>query len=137
MRRLRTLKPVNNGKKINSFGLVIDDKNNVQKILDLEGARQAMRLVRERANREGKRVEQPLPGIIFKNWSLVNFTPEEYFNAMKDLMKLSAVAKSARTRKNLESGRMNRIEANQRKTGRIANLRSTIRKSRRELNNLM
>jgi len=133
----RTLKPVNNGKKINSFGLVIDDKNNVQKILDLEGARQAMRLVRERANREGKTVEQPLPGIIFKNWSLVNFTPNEYFNAMKDLMKLSAVGKGKRTRNNLESGRTNRIEANQRKTARIANLRSTIRKSRRELNNLM
>src|SRR6056300_1317030 len=134
----RTLKPVNNkNKKITSFGLVIDDKNNVKSILDLEGARQAMRLVRERAIRENKTVKQPLPGIIFENWSLVNFTPEEYFNAMKDLMKLSAVAKSARTRKNLESGRMNRIEANQRKTGRIANLRSTIRKSRRELNNLM
>jgi len=134
----RTLKPVNNkNKNITSFGLVIDDKNNVKSILDLEGATRAMRNVRERANREGKRVEQPLPGIIFKNWSLVNFTSNEYFNAMKDLMKLSAVAKSARTRKNLESGRMNRIEANQRKTGRIANLRSTIRKSRRELNNLM
>jgi len=134
----RTLKPVNNiNKNITSFGLVIDDKNNVKAILDLEGARRAMRNVRERANREGKRVEQPLPGIIFKNWSLVNFTPNEYFNAMKDLMKLSAVAKSARTRKNLKSGMMNRIEANQRKTARIANLRSTIRKSRRELNNLM
>jgi len=134
----RTLKPVNNkNKKITSFGLVIDDKNNVKSILDLEGATRAMRNVRERAKRENKTVKQPLPGIIFENWSLVNFTPEEYFNAMKDLMKLSAVAKSARTRKNLESGRMNRIEANQRKTGRIANLRSTIRKSRRELNNLM
>jgi ankyrin repeat protein len=134
----RTLKPVNNkNKNITSFGLVIDDKNEVKAILDLEGARRAMRLVRERANRENKTVKQPLPGIIFENWSLVNFTPEEYFNAMKDLMKLSAVAKSARTRKNLESGRMNRIEANQRKTARIANLRSTIRKSRRELNNLM
>jgi len=133
----RTLKPVNNGKNINSFGLVIDDKNNVQKILDLEGARLAMNKVQERAIREGKRVEQPLPGIIFKNWSLVNFTPNEYFNAMKDLMKLSAFAKSARTRKNLKSRMMNRIEANQRKTARIANLRSTIQKSRRELNNLM
>ena len=134
----RTLKPVNNkNKNITSFGLVIDDKNEVKAILDLEGARRAMRLVRERANREGKRVEQPLPGIIFKNWSLVNFTPEEYFNAMKDLIKLSAVAKSARTRTNLKSGRMNRIRANEKKTGRIANLRSTIRKSRRELNNLM
>src|SRR6056300_1746950 len=134
----RTLKPVNNkNKNITSFGLVIDDKNEVKAILDLEGARRAMRLVRERANRENKTVKQPLPGIIFENWSLVNFTPKEYFNAMKDLMKLSAVAKSARTRKNLESGRMNRIEANQRKTARIANLRSTIRKSRRELNNLM
>jgi ankyrin repeat protein len=134
----RTLKPVNNkNKKITSFGLVIDDKNNVKSILDLEGATRAMRNVRERAIRENKTVKQPLPGIIFENWSLVNFTPEEYFNAMKDLMKLSAVAKSARTRKNLESGRMNRIEANQRKTARIANLRSTIRKSRRELNNLM
>ena len=134
----RTLKPVNNkNKNITSFGLVIDDKNNVKSILDLEGATRAMRNVRERANREGKRVEQPLPGIIFKNWSLVNFTPNEYFNAMKDLMKLSAVAKSARTRTNLKSGRMNRIRANEKKTGRIANLRSTIRKSRRELNNLM
>jgi ankyrin repeat protein len=134
----RTLKPVNNKNKIiTSFGLVIDDKNNVKSILDLEGATRAMRNVRERAKRENKTVKQPLPGIIFENWSLVNFTPEEYFNAMKDLMKLSAVAKSARTRKNLESGRMNRIEANQRKTARIANLRSTIRKSRRELNNLM
>ena len=132
------LKPVNNkNKNITSFGLVIDDKNNVKAILDLEGARRAMRLVRERANRENKTVEQPLPGIIFKNWSLVNFTPEEYFNAMKDLMKLSAVAKSARTRKNLKSGRMNRIEANQRKTARIASLRSTIQKSKKELNNLM
>src|SRR6056300_1340121 len=134
----RTLKPVNNkNKKITSFGLVIDDKNNVKSILDLEGARQAMRLVRERAIRENKTVKQPLPGIIYKNWELINFTPNEYFNAMKDLQKISAFAKSARTRKNLESGRMNRIEANQRKTGRIANLRSTIRKSRRELNNLM
>ena len=134
----RTLKPVNNkNKNITSFGLVIDDKNNVKAILDLEGARRAMRLVRERANRENKTVEQPLPGIIFKNWSLVNFTPNEYFNAMKDLQKLSAIRKGKRTRNNLKSGNMNRIEANQRKTARIANLRSTIRKSRRELNNLM
>jgi ankyrin repeat protein len=134
----RTLKPVNNkNKNITSFGLVIDDKNNVKSILDLEGATRAMRNVRERAKRENKTVKQPLPGIIFENWSLVNFTPEEYFNAMKDLMKLSAVAKSARTRTNLKSGRMNRIRANEKKTARIANLRSTIRKSRRELNNLM
>ena len=134
----RTLKPVNiKNKNITSFGLVIDDKNNVKAILDLEGARRAMRLVRERANRENKTVEQPLPGIIFKNWSLVNFTPNEYFNAMKDLQKLSAIRKGKRTRNNLKSGNMNRIEANQRKTARIANLRSTIRKSRRELNNLM
>jgi len=134
----RTLKPVNSkGKKINSFGLVIDDKNNVQKILNLEGARLAMRLVRERANRANKTVEQPLPGIIYKNWELINFTPNEYFNAMKDLQKISAFAKSARTRKNLKSSVMSRIEANQRKTARIANLRSTIQKSRRELNNLM
>jgi hypothetical protein len=82
-------------------------------------------------------VEQPLPGIIFKNWSLVNFTPEEYFNAMKDLIKLSAVAKSARTRTNLKSGRMNRIRANEKKTAEIANLRSTIRKASKRLNNLM
>jgi len=134
----RTLKPVNiKNKNITSFGLVIDDKNNVKAILDLEGARRAMRLVRERANRENKTVEQPLPGIIFKNWSLVNFTPNEYFNAMKDLQKLSAIRKGKRTRNNLKSGNMNRIEANQRKTARIANLRSTIQKSRRELNNLM
>ena len=132
------LKPVNSkGKKINSFGLVIDDKNNVQKILNLEGARLAMRMVRERANRANKTVEQPLPGIIYKNWELINFTPNEYFNAMKDLMKISAIAKSARTRKNLKSSRMNRIEANQRKTARIATLRSTIQKSKKELNNLM
>ena len=116
---------------------MIDDKNNVKAILDLEGARRAMRNVRERANRENKTVEQPLPGIIFKNWSLVNFTPNEYFNAMKDLQKLSAIRKGKRTRNNLKSGNMNRIEANQRKTARIANLRSTIQKSRRELNNLM
>ena len=132
------LKPVNNkNKNITSFGLVIDDKNNVKSILDLEGARRAMRNVRERANRENKTVEQPLPGIIFKNWSLVNFTPNEYFNAMKDLMKLSAIAKSARTRKNLKSSRMNRIEANEKKTAEIANLRSTIRKASKRLNNLM
>jgi ankyrin repeat protein len=50
----RTLKPVNNkNKNITSFGLVIDDKNNVKSILDLEGATRAMRNVRERANREG------------------------------------------------------------------------------------
>ena len=134
----RTLKPVNSkGKKINSFGLVIDDKNNVQKILNLEGARLAMRLVRERANRANKTVEQPLPGIIYKNWELINFTPNEYFNAMKDLQKISAFAKSARTRKNLKSSVMSRIEANQRKTARIATLRSTIQKSKKELNNLM
>jgi len=96
-----------------------------------------MRNVRERANREGKRVEQPLPGIIFKNWSLVNFTPNEYFNAMKDLTKLSVLRKGKRTRNNLESGRMNRIEANQKKTAEIANLRSTIRKASKRLNNLM
>jgi ankyrin repeat protein len=134
----RTLKPVNNkNKNITSFGLVIDDKNNVKAILDLEGARRAMRNVRERANRENKTVEQPLPGIIFKNWSLVNFTPNEYFNAMKDLQKLSAIRKGKRTRNNLKSGSMNRIEANQRKTAEIANLRSTIRKASRRLNNLM
>jgi ankyrin repeat protein len=134
----RTLKPVNNkNKNITSFGLVIDDKNNVKSILDLEGATRAMRNVRERANREGKRVEQPLPGIIFKNWSLVNFTSNEYFNAMKDLQKLTAIAKSARTRKNLKSGRMNRIERNQKKTAKIANLRSMIRKTQGEINNLM
>ena len=133
----RTLKPVNNGKNITSLGLVIDDKNNVKAILDLEGATRAMRNVRERANREGKRVEQPLPGIIFKNWSLVNFIPNEYFNAMKDLTKLSVLRKGKRTRNNLESGRMNRIEANQKKTAEIANLRSTIRKASKRLNNLM
>jgi len=134
----RTLKPVNNkNKNITSFGLVIDDKNNVKSILDLEGATRAMRNVRERANREGKTVKQPLPGVIFENWSLVNFTPEEYFNAMKDLQKLTAIAKSARTRKNLKSGRMNRIERNQKKTAKIANLRSMIRKTQGEINNLM
>ena len=126
----RTLKPVNNkNKNITSFGLVIDDKNNVKSILDLEGATRAMRNVRERANREGKTVKQPLPGVIFENWSLVNFTPEEYFKVMKDLQKLTAIAKSTRTRKNLKSGRMNRIERNQKKTAKIANLRSMIRKT--------
>ncbi len=134
----RTLKPVNNkNKNITSFGLVIDDKNNVKSILDLEGATRAMRNVRERANREGKTVKQPLPGVIFENWSLVNFTPEEYFKVMKDLQKLTAIAKSARTRKNLKSGRMNRIERNQKKTAKIANLRSMIRKTQGEINNLM
>ena len=134
----RTLKPVNNkNKNITSFGLVIDDKNNVKSILDLEGATRAMRNVRERANREGKTVKQPLPGVIFENWSLVNFTPEEYFKVMKDLQKLTAIAKSTRTRKNLKSGRMNRIERNQNKTAKIANLRSMIRKTQGEINNLM
>jgi ankyrin repeat protein len=134
----RTLKPVNNkNKNITSFGLVIDDKNNVKSILDLEGATRAMRNVRERANREGKTVKQPLPGVIFENWSLVNFTPEEYFKVMKDLQKLTAIAKSTRTRKNLKSGRMNRIERNQKKTAKIANLRSMIRKTQGEINNLM
>ena len=132
------MKPVNNkNKNITSFGLVIDDKNNVKSILDLEGATRAMRNVRERANREGKTVKQPLPGVIFENWSLVNFTPEEYFKVMKDLQKLTAIAKSARTRKNLKSGRMNRIEANQRKTAKIATLRSTIRNAEKEIKNLM
>jgi len=134
----KTLKPVNKGeKKIKSFGLVIDDKNNVQKIINMEEARKGINATRERANRERKRVEQPLPGIVYKNWSLVNFTPKEYFKAMKDLDKLSAIRKGKRTRNNLKSGSMKRVEANQRKTARIANLRSTIRKSKRELNNLM
>jgi len=132
------LKPVNNkNKNITSFGLVIDDKNNVKSILDLEGARRAMRNVRDRANREGKTVEQPLPGIIFKNWELINFTPNEYFNAMKDLQKLSAIRKGKRTRNNLKSGNLSRIRANEKKTAEIANLRSTIRKASKRLNNLM
>jgi len=84
----RDLKPVNRkNKHITSFGLVIDDKNNVKYILDLEGARRAMRNVRERANRLEKRVEQPLPGIIFShNWSLVNFNRVEYCTALGEAL---------------------------------------------------
>jgi len=114
--RYRDLKPVNqNAPHINSFGLVIDDKKNPMYILELEGARRAMRNVRER-RRVGMRVNHPLPGIIFKNWSLVNFTRNEYLKAVKDLQKLSALAKSARTRKAPKStnignlvARMNRM----------------------------
>jgi len=134
----KTLKPVNKGeKKIKSFGLVIDNKNKPMQIVDAEGAKRGLRTTQERANRLGKRVEQPLPGVIFKNWSLVNFTPKEYFDARKSLEKMSARAKGKRTRNNLKSGRMSRIEANQRKTARISSLRKTMRNTQKELNNLM
>ena len=134
----RTLKPVNKrNKKINSVGLVIDNKNEVKYLLDMEGARKAINTTRDRAIREGKTVKQKLPGIIFENWSLVNFTRNEYFKALKDLEKLSVLRKGKRTRNNLKSGRMNRIEENQLKTKKISTLRKTVRNAQKELNKLI
>jgi len=138
----KTLKPINKGeKKIKSFGLVIDDKNRPQKILDAESAKEGLKATKERANRARRQGQPPptapLPGVIFKNWDLVNFTPKEYFEAQKTLEKISARAKGKRTRNNLKSSTMKRIEANQRKTARISRLRKTIRNTQKELNNLM
>jgi len=87
----KTLKPVNKGNKtITSFGLVINNKNQPQQIIDAEGAKKSMKItetIRNKATIEGKPLPPPLPGVIFENWSLVNFTKKEYNEAMKSVMK--------------------------------------------------
>jgi len=127
---LKTLKPVSKGEKnLGRLGMVINGKNKPIRLVNTTQLRNAQRYSRS----------QTVRGIFHPelNWSLINVTPEEYSKERKKMEKLSAIAKSARTRKNLKTGRTKRIEANQRKTARIAGLHRTMRNLQKELNTLI
>lgn len=128
---LKTLKPVNkDDNRLGGLGLVIDNGNNPIRFVNATVLRNAIN--RSQTN--------TVRGVFHNNWSLINVTPKEYFDARKGMEKLSAMAKGKRTRKNLETGRTNRIEGNMKKTNEIAKLRTIIRSAKiakKRLNNLM
>ena len=128
---LKTLKPVNKGEpKLGGLGLVINNWNKPIRFVNATVLRNSIRRSRN----------QTVRGVFHRNWSLINVTPEEYQKARKSLSKLSARVKGKRTRKNLKTGRTNRIAANEGKTWEIANLRTSIKKAKeakKRLNKLM
>jgi len=124
---LKTLKPINNSKNIGSLGLVIDNKNVPRYFANATLLRNTIRSFPNGI----------LRGLFHKNWSLINVTPQEYQNAWKSLGKKSAMVKGARTRFNLRTRKEpNRIEANQKRTGNIAEELKKMRNAQRRLNNL-
>ena len=134
---MRTLEPVNNnsGNTLNKVGLIIDDKNKPIRLVNYN----TVNYHKQRA-RNGI-----IRGILYKDWSLIPFTKAELNKAYKDLDRVSAMAKSARTRKNLSTIRSstsirhrfdkakakNRIKRNEKKTETIASAYRSNREAKK------
>jgi hypothetical protein len=139
---MRTLEPVNNNEKsLTRVGLIIDNNNKPIRLVNYNSI-----------NNFRRRTGDPIiRGVLHKDWSLIPFNKEELNKAYKGLGRVSAMAKSARTRKNLSTLRsstsirhrfdkakaINRIKRNEKKTETIAKLYRNKREIEKTIRSLM
>jgi len=120
---MRTLEPINkrNGNALMNVGLIINNKDTPIRLVNYNSINSSRR----------RSTHGTIYGLFNKDWSLIRFTKDELNKAYRDLAleRVSAMAKSARTRKNLSTIRSlkssnnnkaaarSRIKRNENKTG--------------------